>query len=77
MRVVRLLPQDEGFFDLFERSADNLQEGARLVDAFLSDYTDVPNKAKQINNVEHAGDHLTREAIEKLNRTFQIGRAHV
>ena len=68
--MVRLLPQDEGFFDLFERAADNLQEAAKLVDAFLNDYTDLPNKAKQINNVEHAGDHLTREAIEKLNRTF-------
>jgi predicted phosphate transport protein (TIGR00153 family) len=65
-----LLPQDEGFFDLFERSGDNLQEAARLLDAFLNDYTDLANKAKQINNVEHAGDHLTREAIEKLNRTF-------
>jgi uncharacterized protein Yka (UPF0111/DUF47 family) len=69
--VVRLLPQDEGFFDLFERAADNLQEAARLLDAFLLDYTDLANKAKQINNVEHAGDHLTREAIEKLIRTFR------
>ncbi len=68
--MVRLLPQDEGFFDLFERAADNLQEAGRLLDLFLGDYTDLANKAKQINNVEHAGDHLTREAIEKLNRTF-------
>lgn len=68
--MVRLLPQDEGFFDLFERAADNLQEAGRLLDRFLTDFTDVANKAKQINNVEHAGDHLTREAIEKLNRTF-------
>ena len=67
---MRLLPQDEGFFDLFERAADNLQEAGRLLDRFLDDYTDLANKAKQINNVEHAGDHLTREAIEKLNRTF-------
>ena len=68
--MVRLLPQDEGFFDIFERSSENLSEGARLLDAFLNDYTDRANKARQINNVEHAGDHLTREAIEKLNRTF-------
>lgn len=68
--MVRLLPQDEGFFDLFERAADNLKEAGRLLDLFLNDFSDVANKAKQINNVEHAGDHLTREAIEKLNRTF-------
>lgn len=68
--MVRLLPQDEGFFDLFERAAENLHEGARLVDALLHDYTDVANRAEQLQNVEHAGDHLTRETIEKLNRTF-------
>ena len=68
--MVRLLPQDEGFFDLFERAAGNLLEGATQLDRLFSDYTDVPDKAKQINNTEHAGDHLTREAIEKLNRTF-------
>jgi predicted phosphate transport protein (TIGR00153 family) len=68
--VVRLLPQDEGFFDLFERAADNLHQAGKLLDGFLTDFSDVSNKAKQINHVEHAGDHLTREAIEKLNRTF-------
>jgi len=68
--VVRLLPQDEGFFDLFERAAANLVEGATLLDRLVADFNDVAQKAKQINNVEHAGDHLTREAIEKLNRTF-------
>jgi len=68
--VVRLLPQEEGFFEFFERAADNLLEGARLLDTFLNDYKDVENKSRQIRNVEHAGDHLTREAIEKLNRTF-------
>jgi len=68
--VVRLLPQDEGFFDLFERAAGNLLEGANQLDRLFGDYSDLPQKAKQINNTEHAGDHLTREAIEKLNRTF-------
>jgi len=68
--ALRLLPQDEGFFDLFERAAANLMEGTHQLDRLLTDFTDVQNKAKQINNTEHAGDHLTREAIEKLNRTF-------
>ena len=39
--MVRLLPQDEGFFDLFERAADNLQECGRLLDVFLNDFSDV------------------------------------
>lgn len=65
-----LLPKDEAFFDLFERMATTVGEGARLLAALLEDFTEVEEKAKQIRNVEHSGDHLTREAIEKLNRTF-------
>jgi uncharacterized protein len=68
--VFRLMPRDEGFFDLFEHMAETLVQGATLLDEFLSSYTDVENRASQIHNIEHSGDHLTREAIEKLNRTF-------
>lgn len=64
------MPKDEGFFDLFDRAAANAVEGARLLKALTEDYTDVAEKAKQIHNVEHAGDHLTREAIVLLDRTF-------
>lgn len=64
------LPRDSAFFDLFERAAANLHEGALLVDRFLTDYTDVEDRARQIHNTEHTGDNFTREAIEKLNRTF-------
>ncbi|TAJ25255.1 MAG: DUF47 family protein, partial [Planctomycetota bacterium] len=65
-----LLPKDEAFFDLFDRMAATVDEGARLLAAMLDDFTEIEEKAKQIRNVEHSGDHLTREAIEKLNRTF-------
>jgi len=65
-----LLPKDEAFFDLFDRMAGTVHEGALLLSAMLGDFTEVEEKAKQIRNVEHSGDHLTREAIEKLNRTF-------
>jgi predicted phosphate transport protein (TIGR00153 family) len=68
--VFNLMPKDEGFFDLFDRAAANTVEGARLLKALTEDYTDVAEKAKQIHNVEHAGDHLTREAIVLLDRTF-------
>jgi uncharacterized protein len=64
------MPKEQGFFDLFDRAAANLLEAAKLLVKMLDDYVDVENKAKQIHNVEHAGDHLTREAIELLDRTF-------
>ena len=65
-----LMPKDQGFFDLFDRAAANLLEGGRLLKALTDDYVDVAEKAKQIHNVEHAGDDLTREAIVLLDRTF-------
>jgi predicted phosphate transport protein (TIGR00153 family) len=68
--MFRLLPRDEGFFDLFEHMATTLTDAARLLDEFMTSYTDVQNRASQIHNIEHSGDHLTREAIEKLHRTF-------
>jgi predicted phosphate transport protein (TIGR00153 family) len=68
--MFRLMPKDEGFFDLFEHIGATLAEGARLLDEFMTSYTDITDRASQIHNVEHSGDHLTREAIAKLNRTF-------
>lgn len=68
--MIRLLPKEDVFFDFFERVANNVAEAADLLDKLLSDYTDVAEMAKRIHNIEHNGDHLTREAIEKLNRTF-------
>src|SRR5436190_16223355 len=65
-----LLPKDEGFFDLFEQIAMTLSDASQLLDAFMTTYDDLPNRALQIHNMEHAGDHLTREAIEKLHRMF-------
>jgi predicted phosphate transport protein (TIGR00153 family) len=68
--MFRILPKDEGFFDLFEHMAATLVEAATRLDEFLTTYTDLANRADQIHNIEHSGDNLTREAISKLHRTF-------
>lgn len=67
---MRLMPRDEGFFDLFEHVARTLVEAAQRLDEFMVSFDDVVNRATQIHNLEHSADHLTREAIEKLHRTF-------
>jgi uncharacterized protein len=64
------MPKDEGFFDLFDRAAANLLEGAKLLQGFMEHFGDATERAKQIHNVEHAGDNLTREAIALLDRSF-------
>jgi len=65
-----LFPKDTNFYDLFERSAGKVREGADLLAELVKDFTNVPLKAKRIKDVEHEADLITHETIEKLNKTF-------
>ena len=67
---LRFIPQDRVFFDLFDRSAQNAAEGARLYLAMLERFDDPKGSAKQILDAEHAGDEITHEIIRRLNTTF-------
>lgn len=65
-----VIPQDRQFFDLMERLAETVQEGADLLVGFIDDYTDVGNKCHVMKEIEHRGDEITHEIYELLNRTF-------
>ena len=65
-----LFPKDTNFYDLFERGAGKVCEGAELLAELVKDFTNVPLKAKRIKDVEHEADLITHETMEKLNKTF-------
>jgi uncharacterized protein len=67
---LRLIPQDARFFDLFNRSAENTLEGARLLDDPLNNYVDIERKARHLKDIEHTGDEITHEVFGALHRTF-------
>jgi uncharacterized protein len=67
---LRLIPQDDRFFDLFNRSAANNLEGATLLNDLLTNYVDVDRKARHLKAIEHTGDEITHEVFRALNRTF-------
>lgn len=67
---LRLIPQDARFFDLFNRSAENTLEGARLLDDLMNNYVDVERKARHLKDIEHTGDEITHEVFGALHRTF-------
>jgi predicted phosphate transport protein (TIGR00153 family) len=67
---MRFLPKDEKFYDLFEKCAQQVVQGAVLLEALLINFSDVHIKTKQIKDIEHEGDLITHETIENLNRTF-------
>src|SRR5947209_5137927 len=67
---LRLIPQDERFFDLFNRSATNTLEGARILHDLMINFVDVDRKARHLKAIEHTGDEITHEVFRALNRTF-------
>jgi uncharacterized protein len=66
----RIFPREESFFDLFEASADNGVEAARLLLDMVEDFVELEMKAKRLVEAEHAGDAITRDILSRLNSTF-------
>ena len=65
-----MTPRDTKFYDLFEQDTRNLVVSAeKLVDLF-DNYENVEAKAKQLKDLEHRGDAITHEIIQRLHRTF-------
>ena len=68
--MVRLVPRETKFFDMFSEMAENLLEGARLMTAILSDFENVETRVQQLSDIEHRGDDMTHAVLTKLNQTF-------
>lgn len=68
--MVRLIPRDTRFFDLFAEMAGNLGEAARLLKKTLEDFHDVDERVRQLKEIEHRGDEMTHNILTKLNQTF-------
>ncbi len=67
---LRLIPQDDRFFDLFNRAAENTLEGARVLHDLVNNYVEVERKARHLKDIEHTGDEITHEVFGALHRTF-------
>jgi predicted phosphate transport protein (TIGR00153 family) len=70
MKLPRFIPKEEKFFDLFKDSAKNVLVGAEALKDLVNNYQDVETKVKRIKDIEHRGDVITHEIINKLNKTF-------
>jgi uncharacterized protein len=68
--MVRLIPRDTRFFDLFAEVARNLGQGSRLLKQTLEDLHDVEERVRQLKDIEHRGDEMTHNILTKLNQTF-------
>jgi uncharacterized protein len=68
--MVRLIPRDTKFFDLFADMAGNLGQAARLLKQTLEDFREVEERVRQLKEIEHRGDEMTHNILIKLNQTF-------
>ncbi|MCC6446914.1 MAG: DUF47 domain-containing protein [Armatimonadetes bacterium] len=68
--MIRLLPREEKFFDLFGDSSECVQEAARKLLAMLEDYADIERKASAILEVKRENNRIARDISDMLNKTF-------
>jgi len=67
---LRLTPREDGFYELFADSANNLVTGARLLVELISDGSDREAIAEKMRACEHAGDECTHAIMHRLNESF-------
>ncbi len=68
--VVRLIPKDEGFFDLFGQLAEKLTASTTLLVEMLRHPDHFERHVAQIKEIERECDEITREVIQRLDRSF-------
>jgi hypothetical protein len=67
---LRLFPrQEDAYFGLFQAAADTIAAATVLVD-LLTDLADPETKAKQLAELEHEGDRITRTILTPLASTL-------
>lgn len=69
--MFRLIPREEKFFEFFEKAANNILEGAKVLVQMTDERGgDLQERWKRLEDLEHVGDKITHQIIRKLNRTF-------
>ncbi|HUK87053.1 MAG TPA: DUF47 family protein [Terriglobales bacterium] len=68
--MVRLVPRETKFFNMFAELAGNVTDGARLLLEILQDFQNLEARLQKLQEIEHRGDDMTHAVITKLNQTF-------
>src|SRR5664279_2595208 len=67
-----LKPREMVFFDLLESAASNVYQASQLFDREIrtGDPVRFAELRREMKDLEHAGDDITREIMDRLNQTF-------
>jgi uncharacterized protein len=66
----RIIPRDEGFFDLFNELSTKLIASAALLRDLFSHPEQLDELAGRIKDIEHEADHITHEVSTRLDKSF-------
>ena len=71
MNIVRaIMPREDKFFDMFQRHAELLVQGAEAMAAMLAGETSVEQGCGEIQAHEKGADDVTREVLVAVRRSF-------
>jgi predicted phosphate transport protein (TIGR00153 family) len=68
--MVRLIPRDEKFFELFITDGENLLEAARRLESMVASYDRLDERVAEIQALEKRGDQIDEELAKRLARSF-------
>jgi predicted phosphate transport protein (TIGR00153 family) len=68
--MVRLIPRDEKFFDLFIKDGETILEAARKLEAMIGSYDRLDERVAEIQALEKQGDQLDAQIAMRLERSF-------
>ena len=67
---MRLIPKDEGFFELFDGLAVLMTRSATLLNQLFTDPGQLDRYVVQIKEIEHQADDITHEIMNRIDRSF-------
>jgi len=67
---VRLIPKDEGFFDLFDQMGARIAKSASVLDQLFTEPNRIDFYSTQIKLIEREADEITHEVMNRLDRSF-------
>ena len=65
-----LVKKEEAFFDMFERAAKNLCASVEVFVEMIKNFKGLEKGVQKLDELEHEGDIITHEIMDRLNRTF-------
>ncbi|MBI2409200.1 MAG: DUF47 family protein [Gemmatimonadetes bacterium] len=67
---MRLIPKDEGFFELFDALGVRIAKSAAVLDQLFSEPNRMDFYATQIKLIEREADDITHEVMNRIDRSF-------